>query len=173
MLVVKQIRIIMNDEDYEKLQKLKGNKTWRDFIFDLVEFKRKMEQEGEFVPRDSLKEPYVDAAKLLRKLGSLLKVVWREGEDQFKENWQLEAAALLPLYVSGAELTEEEERNLLLVMIMVLEELLNRRYPELSEELKWLMQGQRMLVLHKRELYDLSMDNFTQERSRRQGSSTH
>ena len=168
--MVKQVRIIMNDEDYEKLQKLKGNKTWRDFIFDLVDFKQKMEQEGEFVPRDSLKEPYVDLARTLRKLGALLKVLWKEGGYEHKKDWELEAAALLPLYVAGAELNEEEERELLLVMVMTLEEVLSRKYPELSEELKWLMQGQRMLAKGYTDLYELSMNNFTQERSRRQGT---
>ena len=163
----------LREEEHNELARLKGGKTWRDFIFDLVEFKQKMEQEGDFVPRDSLREPYVDAAKLLHKLGSLLKAVWKDEKgEEYKENWELEAAALLPLYVVGTELNEEEERDLLLITVMTLEKILNKRYPELSEELKWLMQGLRMLARRYVDLYELSMDNFTQERSRRQGTST-
>jgi len=158
--VVKQVRIIMNDEDYDKLQKLKGGKTWRDFIFDLVDFKQKMEQEGEFVPRDSLRDPYVDAAKLLRKLGSLLKVIWKEGDHEYKENWQLEAAALLPLYVAGVELNEEEERELLLLISAVIEEIVKKYYQKREEEIRWISQALRMLALDREEIYDMSIENL-------------
>ena len=158
--MVKQVRIIMNDEDYDKLQKLKGGKTWRDFIFDLVEFKQKMEQEGEFVPRGSLRDPYVDAAKLLRKLGSLLKVIWKEGDHEYKENWQLEAAALLPLYVAGVELNEEEERELLLLISAVIEEIVKKYYQKREEEIRWISQALRMLALDREEIYDMSIENL-------------
>jgi len=169
--MVKQLKITLDDNEYQRLVQAKGNLTWKDFVFQLLEFKQKMEQEGEFVPRDSLKEPYVDLARTLRKLGSLLKVVWKEGGYEHKKSWELEAAALLPLYISEVNLSDDEEKNLLLVMIMAIEELLNKRYPELSEELKWLIQGLRMLAKGYTDLYELSMNNFTQERSRRQGTS--
>ena len=171
--MVKRVFITLDDSEYQRLIKAKGNLTWKDFVFQLLDFKQKIEQEGEFVPRDSLKEPYVDAAKLLRKLGSLLKIVWKdERGEEVKEGWELEAAALLPLYVAGVELSEEEERDLLLITVMTLEKILNKMYPELSEELRWLMQGLRMLAKGYVDLYELSMDNFIEERSRRQGSSS-
>jgi hypothetical protein len=119
-----------------------------------------MEQEGEFVPRDSLKEPYVDAAKLLRKLGSLLKVVWKENDHEYKENWQLEAAALLPLYVAGVELTEEEERELLLLISATIEEIVKKYYQKREEEIRWISQALRMLALDREEIYDMSIENL-------------
>jgi len=162
--VVRQVRIIMNDEDYEKLQRLKGNKTWRDFIFDLVDFKQKMEQEGEFVPRDSLREPYVIQAQALRKLGSLLKVVWKDEKGkEYRESWELEAAALLPLYVSEVELKEEEKRELFHLIANVLKQLVSELYPDLSEQFKWLSQGLLFLAKDRMEIYEVSIENFIEE----------
>jgi hypothetical protein len=131
-----------------------------------------MEQEGEFVPRDSLKEPYVDAAKLLRKLGSLLKVVWKDEEgNEHKENWELEAAALLPLYVSKVELGEEEERKLLLLLSNVIEKLVAKYYPKKDEEIRWISQALRMLALDREDIYDMSIENLCEwSRLRRQHS---
>jgi hypothetical protein len=150
----------MNDEDYEKLQKLKGNLTWKDFVFQLLEFKQKMEQEGEFVPRDSLKEPYVDLARTLRKLGALLKVLWKEGGYEHKKNWELEAAALLPLYASQVELNEEEKRRLLHLLANTMEQLVSELYPDRSDEITWISQGLRMLALGHEDIYEVSIENL-------------
>jgi predicted CopG family antitoxin len=159
--MVKQLKITLDDNEYQRLVQAKGNLTWKDFVFQLLDFKQKMEQEGEFVPRDSLKEPYVDAAKLLRKLGSLLKVVWKDEEgNEHKENWELEAAALLPLYVSGAELNEEEKRMLLHLLANVVERLVSEFYPDRSDEIMWISQGLRMLALGYENIYEVSIENL-------------
>jgi len=171
--VVKRVFITLDDSEYQRLIKAKGNLTWKDFVFQLLDFKQKMEQEDKFVPRNSLKEPYVMQAQALRKLGSLLNVVWKDGkEETVKEGWELEVSALLPLHVSGAKLSEEEKRELLHLLANTMEQLVSELYSELSEETKWLAQAFRMLAKGYVDLYDLSMDNFVDERSRRQGTST-
>jgi hypothetical protein len=35
--MVKSIHIILDDEDYEKIIKKKGNKTWKEFLLEKVE----------------------------------------------------------------------------------------------------------------------------------------
>ena len=35
--MVKQLNIILDDEDHQKLLKAKGTKSWRDFIMELAE----------------------------------------------------------------------------------------------------------------------------------------
>jgi hypothetical protein len=170
--MTKRLYVILEDHEYNKLLQAKGNKTWKQFFLDLLDFKRKMEEEGEFLPRDSLKGPYVDLAMTLRKLGSLLKAVWKDEKgEEIKEGWELEAAALLPLYVAGTELGEEEERELLLLISAVIEEIVKKYYQKREEEIRWISQALRMLALDREEIYDMSIENLCERlRFRREHS---
>ena len=169
--MVKRLYVILDDNEYDELLKAKGNKTWKEFFKELLEFKKKMEEEGETVPRESVKAPYVELAKTLKKLGSLLKVVHKHGEFRHIEDWEYEAAALLPLFIADERLSEEEKRELGAVMVDTLWSILDELYPARAEELKWLAQALRMLFKGHKELYDSSIENFIEAWSRRQAPS--
>jgi len=128
---IRRIVIELREEEHSELARLKDNKTWRDFIFDLVEFKQKMEQEGEFVPRDSLKEPYVDAARLLYKLGKMLSIE----QEGISWNNDYQIAALLPLIVSGVDVPEDEMVELYIFITNIVLDFLKKRHGE--DEMWW------------------------------------
>ena len=172
LVVVKRLYIILEDEEYDRLLKEKGRRTWKEFLFDLLELKRKVTEEGELITKNALKEPYLDLAKTLRKLGSLIKIVYEERDYKYREDWEYEAAALLPLFVAGEKLNEEEKRELGVVAINALWQILDELYPSHSEELKWLAQALRMLARGVDKVYDLSIDNFIKARSRRRESTS-
>ena len=164
---MKRVYIILEDEEYNELIKAKGNKTWKDFLMELLKFKKKIEEESDVVPKDSLKSVYTNLAKALKETGSLMKSTYEEGERKVKMNWEYEAAALLPLFVSSEKLSDEEKRDLLVVMVNAMWKLLEELHPNRAEELKWLAQALRMLALGKDEIYELSIDNFIEALSRR------
>jgi len=172
--MVKKITLTLDDNEFEELVKAKGKLTWKEFVFELLKFKKKVEHENEVIPKNALKKSYLEAAELLRNIGSLIKVVWYEENQRVALDKEYEVAALLPLFVAGKELTEEEKREFGLILVNTLGMLLetDEKIKELWPELRWVIQGLRMLVLEKKELYELSMDNFIEERSRRQGTST-
>ena len=99
---VKRIVIDLREEDHELLKKLKGNKTWRDFIFELVEFKRRAESKEKQIAKDSLKDPYRSFARGLNELAKLM--MWEE--EGIKQNEEFYLASLLPLLVSGEKVEE-------------------------------------------------------------------
>ena len=101
---VKRIVIELREEDHELLKKLKGNKTWRDFIFELVEFKQRIEGGKEEISKNSLKDPYRKVAEALSELAKLM--VWEE--EGIKQNEEFYFASLLPLLVSGGKVEEGE-----------------------------------------------------------------
>jgi hypothetical protein len=148
--------ITLEDSEYNKLVKEKGNLTWKEFVFKLLEFKRKVEEEEETLHREALKEPYIMQAQALRAIGKLMKF----GTEDLTLQREYEQAALLPLYVSGVELSEEEKRELMLVLANVLEELVKELYPELGVTIEWITQAFRMLARNKKELYELSAGEF-------------
>jgi predicted CopG family antitoxin len=129
--MVKQLKITLDDNEYQQLVKAKGNLTWKDFVFQLLEFKQKMEQEGEFVPRDSLKEPYVDAARLLYKLGKMLSIE----QEGISWNNDYQIAALLPLIVSGVDVPEDEMVELYVFITNIVLDFLKKRHGE--DEMWW------------------------------------
>ena len=69
---IKRIVIELRKEDHDVLKEIKGNKTWRDFIFELVEFKQNVERENKYIARGSLKESYHNIAKGLNEIGKLI-----------------------------------------------------------------------------------------------------
>jgi len=170
---VKTLRIPVDDQEYEELQRYKGKKSWKKFLFEMLETYKKV-HEKETIPKESLRDVYISLATTLKLLGSKMKVV----EDGYEISQEYEYAAFLPLYVAGGELSLDERQRLGLTIINVLESILkdlaeeNRDLRELQLELRWIIQGLRMLILNRKDLYELSMDNFVEERSRRQGTST-
>ena len=168
---MKTLRIPVDDQEYEELQRYKGKKSWKKFLFEMLETYKKV-HEKETIPKESLRDVYISLAITLRLLGSKMKVI----EDGYEIGQEYEYAALLPLYVAKGGLSSDERRRLGLTIIGVLESLIkdlseeNRDLRELQLELRWIIQGLRMLVLNRKELYEISMDNFVDERSRRQGS---
>ena len=100
--MVKRVFITLEDSEYNKLVKEKGNLTWKEFVFKLLEFKRKAEEEEETLHKEALKEPYMMQAQALRAIGKLMKF----GTEDLTLQREYEQAALLPLYVSGVELSE-------------------------------------------------------------------
>ena len=169
--LVKRLYVILDDEEYNELLNAKDNKTWREFFKELLEFKKKMEEEGESIPRESVKAPYVELSRALKRLGSLIKTVHKHGEFRHIEDWEYEAATLLPLFVAGERLSEEEKRELGAIIVDTLWSILDELYPTRAEELKWLAQALRMLFKGREELYDSSVENFIEAWSRRQGPS--
>jgi len=170
---VKTLRIPVDDQEYAELQRYKGKKSWKKFLFEMLETYKKI-HEKETIPKESLRDIYISLAMTLKLLGSKMKVI----EDGYETDQEYEYAALLPLYVAKGGLSLEEKRRLGLTIITVLESLIkdlseeNKDLRELQLELRWIIQGLRMLVFNRKELYELSMDNFIEERSRRQGTST-
>jgi len=154
--VVKRVFITLEDSEYNKLVKEKGNLTWKEFVFKLLEFKRKAEEEEETLHKEALKEPYMMQAQALRAIGKLMKF----GTEDLTLQKEYERAALLPLYVSGVELSEEEKRELMLILANVLEELVEDLYPELTVTTEWITQAFRMLARDKKELYGKSASEF-------------
>jgi len=165
---MKRLHIILEDNEYEEMVREKGNKTWKEFFLELIKIKKDLSHRGGYVHRDLIKEPYVQQALALRYLGKLMK----EEEEGLKFNWEYEAAALLPLFVAGEKLNEEEKRELGVIAINALWQILDELYPSHSEELKWLAQALRMLAKGVDRVYDLSIDNFIKARSRRRESTS-
>ena len=173
--MVKRLYVILDDDEYNELLKAKGRKTWKEFFIELLKFKQRVEEGEEVVAKEAIKEPYVDVARALRRLGALVKVTYSSNRDaQYHEDWEYEAAALLPLFIANEELSEEEKRRLGLIAVNVLWQILEELHPAYSEELKWLVQALRMLAKGRADLYDLSIANFVEAWSRRrEGSSSH
>ena len=157
--MVKRVFITLEDSEYNKLVKEKGNLTWKEFVFKLLEFKRKVEEEEETLHREALKEPYIMQAQALRAIGKLMKF----GTEDLTLQREYEQAALLPLYVSGVELSEEEKRELMLILANVLEELVKELYPERLDEVKWFIQALRMLARDKERFYESSLRDLCEE----------
>ena len=120
---IKRVVIELREEDHAILRQLKGNKTWRDFIFELVEFKQKAEKEKELIARTALKDSYLNVAKGLNELGKLISYE----EEGYKFNEEFYLASLLPLIVSGEEVDENDLLDLyVLVTNLVLNYLKNK-----------------------------------------------
>ena len=101
---IKRIVIELRKEDHDVLKEIKGDKTWRDFIFELVEFKQKVERENKYVARDSLKGSYHNIAKGLNEIGRLI-MYEEEGLRVESEHY---LASLLPLLISGENVNEKD-----------------------------------------------------------------
>ena len=157
--MVKRVFITLEDAEYNKLVKEKGNLTWKEFVFKLLEFKRKAEEEEETLHREALKEPYMVQAQALRAIGRLMKF----GTEDLTLQKEYERAALLPLYVSGVELSEEEKRELMLILANVLEELVEGLHPGRLDEVKWFIQALRMLARSEERFYESSLRNLCKE----------
>jgi len=157
--LVRRITIVLDDHEFKELVKEKGNLTWKEFVFKLLEFKRKVEEEEETLHREALKEPYIMQAQALRAIGKLMKF----GTEDLTLQKEYEQAALLPLYVSGVELSEEEKRELMLILANVLEELVKELYPERLDEVKWFIQALRMLARDKERFYESSLRDLCEE----------
>jgi len=121
---VKRIVIDLREEDHEYLKKLKGNKTWRDFIFELVNFKQKAEKESDYISKTSLKTPYIAMAKALNELGKLM----IEEEEDFRFDTEFYLASLLPLLVSGEKIDEDDLKALYVLVTNLVFEYIKKRY---------------------------------------------
>jgi len=156
--LVRRITIVLDDHEFKELVNEKGNLTWKEFVFKLLEFKRKAEEE-ETIDREALKEPYTMQAQALRAIGKLMKF----GTEDLTLRKEYERAALLPLYVSGVELSEEEKRELMLILANVLEELVEGLHPGRLDEVKWFIQALRMLARSEERFYESSLRNLCKE----------
>ena len=157
--MVRRITIVLDDHEFKELVKEKGNLTWKELVFRLLEFKRKAEEEEETLRREALKEPYIMQAQALRAIGKLMKF----GTRDLALQKEYEQAALLPLYTSGVELSEEERRELMLILTNVLEEPVEGLYPERLDEVKWIIQALRMLARSKERFYESSLRDLCEE----------
>jgi hypothetical protein len=157
--MVRRIFIILENDEYDKLVKEKGKLTWKEFVFRLLEFKKKVEEEKRGLHQELLKEPYTFQAQALRAIGKLMKI---KSEDIVLQK-EYERASLLPLYIAGEELSDDEKRELMLILVNTLEDLVKELHPELLDEVKWFVQALRMLARNRERLYKFSLKYFCEE----------
>jgi len=121
---VKNVRVIFEDHEFERLVRLKGSKSWREFILSLADFRERVEKESDYVAKDSLKEPYINMAKALSDIGKLM----MQEEDGFRLNANFYLASLLPLLVSGVELDQKDLIDLYILVTNLVFEHLKKKY---------------------------------------------
>ena len=123
---IKRIVIELRKEDHDVLKEIKGNKTWRDFIFELVEFKQNVERENKYIARGSLKESYHNIAKGLNEIGKLI-MYEEEGLRVESEHY---LASLLPLLISGENVNEKDLIDLYIFMTNLVFRYLKDKYKD-------------------------------------------
>jgi hypothetical protein len=157
--VVRRIFIVLDDNEYDRLVKEKGKLTWKEFIFEPLEFKEGAKGEGQRIHKEPLKGLYAIQARALRATGKLINV----GSEGNASQREYEQASLLPLYISGEKLSGDEKRELMLILANTLEELVKELHPERLDEVKWFVQALRMLARNREGLYESSIKYFCEE----------
>ena len=140
---MKNIRVVLEDQEYERLARLKGSKSWHDFIIMLADTYIKMQQENEFIPKDSLKTPYKIQAKALAELGKLMMT----NDTEFLIGKEFYLAALLPLLVIGDEVNEKELIELHVLTTNLIFEYLKKRYKDGNKLMYLVMEYLRIAII--------------------------
>ena len=152
---MKTLRITLDDDEYERLREVKGDRTWKELLLSISNNPSKLSKVNEL---------YVRVAEVLLELSSL-------HGDKF-ERKSLRRAALVPLFVAGKSLAEEEKTEAGLASLAVLEELIEGKTSDLEvlNEVKWIIQALRMLLLGQFKVYELSLNNLIELRRKRPSS---
>lgn len=134
---MKRIHIVLEDEEYEKLKRLKDSLrlNWKELFLKLAE-----EYEG---PSGScindLKFLYKSVAKLLSQIG---KMASSEEVDN-----ELYLASLFPLIVIGEEVEEKEIEELIILLINDILTRLKVKYREVNANLYLLFETLRIALI--------------------------
>jgi predicted CopG family antitoxin len=131
---LRHLRITLDDEEYEKLLMVKGRKSWRELLLECI---------GKEKDRELLRRAFKSLAHSMYDIGSELSevIVDKEVKKMMSEE---EATALLALRVSGEELTEEEEREMIQTIINLIFSELEKRNQGLMPILELL----RVALIH-------------------------
>jgi len=140
---MKNIRVVFEDHEYEKLTRLKGNKSWHDFLLTLADTYIKVREESELIPKDSLKGPYKMQAKALAEVGKLM----MNNTTEFLIGKEFYLAALLPLLVIGEEVGEKELAELYVLTTNLIFEYLKKRYKDYNKLMYLVMEYLRIAIV--------------------------
>ena len=103
-ITMKNLRVVLEDGEFEFLSRLKGDRSWRDFLLSLARFYVKSQRESEHVDKDALLAPYKAQSRALMELGKLM--IEEENGYRYKADFYL--ASLIPLLVSGEDVADED-----------------------------------------------------------------
>ena len=126
---MKNVRIIFEDHEFEKLVNLKGNKSWREFILNLVDYYLESQKRTNQLPKGTLKEPYKHQARALNEIGKLM----IEEEEGYRYNDEPYLASLLPLLVIGEKIDERDLSEFYIFITNLLFGYLREKYKNVSK----------------------------------------
>jgi Trp operon repressor len=147
---IKTIRIPLTEDEYQQVVNLKGKKSWRDFLFDLI---NSYEEKEKMIPTEVFLEI------LEKQIEASLETAKRVRD----ERPELYSLLLLVQYLLGEEVKEKELRDALARSIITVLDILEKIHPQSIGEMKWLKQGLSFLARGRREIYKISIDNFIKE----------
>ena len=101
---MKNLRVVLEDGEFEFLSRLKGDRPWRDFLLNLARFYVKSQRENECVNKVALLTPYKAQSRALMELGKLI----IEEENGYQSKMDFYLASLIPLLVSGEDVADED-----------------------------------------------------------------
>jgi len=139
---VKNIRVVLEDDEFERLVKIKGTKSWRNFLLELIDFYQKAKEGSESVPKESLLVPYKVQARALSEIGKLM----IEKEDEYVIDNKYYVASLLPLLISGEKVLEDELVDLYVMVTNLVLGYLRDKY-EKDETLRLVFEYVRVAII--------------------------
>lgn len=137
---MKRLLIHLEDEEYEKLRKIKERykKTWKEFILELAE---EIYSKGE-IPKESLKKAYLAQARALAELGKLL----IKQEEDFDIDDEAYLVSLLPLLIFGERISEDDLVKLGILVTNVVFNHLQEKYKN-DEKLWFILEHMRVAII--------------------------
>ena len=126
---MKNVRVIFEDHEFEKLVNLKGNKSWREFILNLVDYYLESQKRTNQLPKGVLKEPYKFQARALSEIGKLM----IEEEEGYRYNDEPYLASLLPLLVIGEKIEEGDLSEFYVFITNFLFSYLREKYKDVDK----------------------------------------
>jgi len=139
---VRNVRVVLEDDEFERLVKAKGTKPWRNFLLELVDFYQKAKEGFESVPKESLLVPYKIQARALSEIGKLM----IEKEDEYVIDNKYYVASLLPLLISGEKVPEGELVDLYIMIANLVLSYLKDKH-EKDETLRFVFEYIRVAIV--------------------------